>query len=333
LKFLITGGYGFIGSNFLHTLRQKYPKADILNIDKLTYAASTENANKENLNFEFVKEDICNFEEVNKVVGDFKPNYIIHFAAESHVSNSIHTPTEFIQTNVLGTSCLLEATRDLTSNWMGFRKFIHISTDEVYGELGKEGSFTLETPFRPTSPYASSKAASDLLVKSWGKTYDLPVIVTNCTNNYGPRQHEEKLIPKLIINSLKGELLPIHGTGSNVRDWLYVEDHCEAIIKVIEKGVLHQTYHIGGGIELSSLQVAKFITHELAKYLAVDENNFQELKDHFDSLISFIPDRLVNDQRYSLDCTKTIKELKWSPKITSFNLGLEKTFEWYTRKN
>jgi len=312
MKLLITGGAGFIGSNFIHYWLKKYPEDQIINLDLLTYAGNLENLRevKDNKNYKFIKGDICDKNLVNDLVKDI--NLIVHFAAESHVDNSIKDSSPFIRTNVLGTQVLLDAA--LKNNI----KFHHISTDEVFGSLGPdEASFNENTPYDPRSPYSASKAGSDHLVRAYYHTHKLPITISNCSNNYGPRQHTEKLIPLFITNLLQNKKVPVYGKGQNIRDWLYVEDHCSAIDVIIQKGKIGETYLIGGqdnkDEEINNLELTKKIIHLLDK----DEN-----------LIEYVEDRKGHDFRYAINSSKIKKELNWEPQV-NFEEGLKKTIEWY----
>ncbi|WP_099190528.1 dTDP-glucose 4,6-dehydratase [Tepidibacter mesophilus] len=308
-KILVTGGAGFIGSNFIKYMLDKYNDYYIVNLDLLTYAGNLDNLKdvENNPNYEFVKGDICDFELVDKIVSQ-DIDYIINFAAESHVDNSILNPGVFVRTNVMGTQVLLDAAKRYD-----IEKYIQISTDEVYGSLGDEGYFTEETPLAPNSPYSASKAASDMLVRSYYKTYNLPVNITRCSNNYGPNQHKEKLIPKIIHNALNDQKIPVYGDGLNVRDWLYVEDHCSAIDLVLHKGKVGQVYNIGGNNEVRNIDLVKMILDKLGK--------------NYD-LIEFVEDRLGHDRRYAIDSSKTQNDLGWLPKYI-FKIGSEETINCY----
>lgn len=306
MKLLVTGGAGFIGSNFIRYMLNKYGDHTIVNLDKLTYAANLENLKdiEKNRRYSFVKGDICDRKLAEKVAEEV--DVIINFAAESHVDKSIAEPEPFLTTNVLGTQVLLEAARRFDHE-----KFVQISTDEVYGSI-ISGSFKEEDPLRPSSPYAASKAAADMLAHSYIVTYGLPVVITRSTNNFGPYQHPEKLIPKLIINAISGKPLPIYGDGKNVRDWLYVVDNCEAIDFILRKGKIGGIYNVGAGNEKMNLEIATFILKELGKPK---------------SMIEFVKDRLGHDRRYSLNFEK-LKALGRKPKY-SFDRGLKETVEWY----
>ena len=325
--FFITGGAGFIGGNFILNL-MKSSKAKVVNYDKLTYAGNLDTLSsiENDPNYKFINGDICNRDNLNKLFKTHQIDYIVHFAAESHVDRSIDSPGDFIQTNVVGTFELLEAARNYmtsqTSNQNKNFRFLHVSTDEVYGSLGETGLFTEDTPYAPNSPYAASKASSDHLVRAYFKTFDLPVITTNCSNNYGPYQFPEKLLPLMIHNALKGEPLPIYGDGKQVRDWLFVEDHCKAILTVLEKGKLGHVYNIGGHNEQSNLEVIQSLCNILDELLP--DSKFRPHQD----LIQFVIDRPGHDRRYAIDATKIQNELNWIPQ-ESFETGLRKTVEWY----
>jgi len=306
MKILITGGAGFIGSNFVHYMLQQHPRDQIVVLDKLTYAGKLDNLKTAMKKIEFIKGDICNRKLVEKVASGI--DVIINFAAESHVDRSIAKPEPFLTTNVLGTQVLLEAARRFDHE-----KFIQISTDEVYGSVAK-GSFREDDVLRPSSPYAASKAAADMLTHSYFVTYGLPALITRSTNNFGPYQHPEKLIPKLIINAITGKPLPIYGDGKNVRDWLYVVDNCKAIDLVLRKGKGGEVYNVGAGNEKMNLEIAGFILKELGKPKSV---------------IKFANDRPGHDLRYSLNCEK-LKALTWAPKH-SFEMALRETINWYKK--
>ena len=318
----VTGGAGFIGSNFvLSTIAAT--GEPIVNLDKLTYAGNLNNliSISENKQHVFVRGDICDRELVRHLLQKHKPRGIVHFAAESHVDRSITGPADFVQTKVIGTFSLLEEARLYFEKSPGFR-FLHISTDEVYGSLGPhEPAFTEATPYAPNSPYAASKAAADHLVRAYIHTYGLPALTTNCSNNYGPHQYPEKLIPLMIRNALAGEPLPVYGDGRNVRDWLYVADHCEALRLVLEKGRLGETYNIGGASERANIDVVR------ALCTVFDEARPRKSGRYAD-LISFVRDRPGHDLRYAMDISKIRRELAWQPK-ESFESGLAKTVRWY----
>lgn len=309
---LVTGAAGFIGSNFVEYITEKHPDYNIIVLDKLTYAGNMENLKKVKDKISFEKGDICDFELVKNIFDKYNINGVIHFAAESHVDNSIKMPFVFTQTNVIGTHTLLEAAKQKWGEGSK-NKFLHISTDEVYGSLGEEGYFTEKSPIKPNSPYSASKASSDLLVFAYGETYKMNVNVTNCSNNYGPYQHNEKLIPHMIKLAMNNEKLPVYGDGKNIRDWLYVEDHCEAVDLVYSNGKPGQRYNIGGHNEKRNIDIVKLILNKLGKS---------------EDLISFVEDRKGHDYRYAIDPTKITNELGWSPK-TKFEDGIIETINWY----
>jgi dTDP-glucose 4,6-dehydratase len=319
---LVTGGAGFIGSNFVLTTLAQTGES-IVTLDKLTYAGSLENLDpvKANAKHVFVRGDICDRPLVRSLLQQHKPRAIVHFAAESHVDRSIAGPADFIQTNVVGTFSLLEEARAYYEKHRDFR-FLHVSTDEVYGTLTfDEAPFTETRPFAPNSPYAASKAAADHLVRAYFHTYKLPTLTTNCSNNYGPRQFPEKLIPLVIRNALAGKRLPVYGDGGNRRDWLYVDDHCTALRLVLEKGVLGETYNIGGECERGNLDVVNTIC------VALDRARPRKAGRYAD-LIEFVTDRPGHDLRYAMDIGKIRRELGWQPQ-ERFESGLEKTVQWY----
>lgn len=309
---LVTGAAGFIGANFAEYFVNKHPDYNVIVLDKLTYAGNMDNLKKVEDKITFIKEDICNFDAIMEIFKKYDINGVIHFAAESHVDNSIKTPFVFTQTNVIGTHTLLEAAKRTWGEGSP-NKFVHISTDEVYGSLGEEGYFTETSPINPSSPYSSSKASSDLIALAYKETYKMNVNVTNCSNNYGPYQHNEKLIPHMIKLALNDEKLPVYGEGTNIRDWLYVEDHCEAIDLVFHKGVSGERYNIGGHNERRNIQIVKLILERLGKP---------------ESLIEHVEDRKGHDYRYAIDPTKIKNELGWYPK-TKFEDGIIKTIDWY----
>jgi dTDP-glucose 4,6-dehydratase len=325
-KVLVTGGAGFIGS---WVVRHLIARRDIfvLNVDKLTYAADHEAAlgHLGHVNYHFELADICDAEVMNGVVRQFAPDAIMHLAAESHVDRSIDDARTFIQTNIVGTYILLQAARCYWSSLPPERRkrfrFHHISTDEVFGSLGSNGHFTETTAYQPSSPYSASKAASDHLVRAWYSTYGLPVVITNCSNNYGPYQFPEKLIPLIIAKALLRESLPVYGRGDNVRDWLYVEDHVRALIKVCFEGEAGETYNIGGGCEKTNLEVVESICDFVDEMRPMNGASCR-------SLITFVPDRPGHDYRYAMDPYKIKRELGWSPQ-ESFESGLRKTVRWY----
>jgi len=330
---LITGGAGFIGSNFIPYFLEKHPEYSIINLDKLTYAGNPENLREceNNPRYTFVKGDICDAELVNGIFARHDVKGVIHFAAESHVDNSITGPLPFIQTNLLGTFTLLEAAR---KHWMtapgqhkpGYSgcRFHHISTDEVYGTLGETGLFMETTPYAPNSPYSASKAGSDFLVRAYHHTYGMNVTTTNCSNNYGPKQHDEKLIPTIIRRALAWQAIPIYGDGKNVRDWLYVLDHCKGIDLVFHKGIAGETYNIGGHNERNNLQIVNTICGIMDELRPVaDGKSYREL-------ITFVKDRAGHDRRYAIDATKIETELGWKAE-ENFETGIRKTVEWYMK--
>ncbi len=325
--YFVTGGAGFIGCNFVLNLLSSQ-NTRVINYDKLTYAGNLESLASvgNDPNYFFAEGDICDRNLVENLLKQHQPDYIINFAAESHVDRSIDGPAEFIQTNIVGTFELLQAARDYwnalsNEKKAGFR-FLHVSTDEVFGSLGDDGYFTEETPYAPNSPYAASKAASDHLIRAYHKTYDLPVVTTNCSNNYGPFQFPEKLVPLMIHNALAGKPLPVYGDGQHIRDWLYVEDHCRAILTVLEKGNLGEVYTIGGNNEKTNLEMV----HTLCGLL--DEMRPDSPHVPHQSLIHYVSDRPGHDRRYAIDSGKIQNQLGWSPKET-FETGLRKTVRWY----
>ena len=321
---LVTGGCGFIGSNFIQNILQKDSSIYIINLDKLTYAGNLMNLSSiSNKRYAFIKGDICDKGLVEYLFNKYNFQSVVHFAAESHVDRSIDGPSDFIQTNIVGTLNLLEHSKKfyLKSKNKNF-KFLHVSTDEVYGSLGINGKFHENSPYAPSSPYSASKAGSDHLVRAWNKTYDLPVLITNCSNNYGPYQFPEKLIPLMIINAINNKSLPVYGKGDNVRDWLYVLDHCDAIYTVLERGEIGQTYNVGGNNEIKNIDVIEAIC-DILDHL-IPKGNSESYK----KLIHFVQDRPGHDFRYAIDASKLNSKLGWSPK-ESFESGLEKTIQWY----
>lgn len=328
MKILVTGGAGFIGSAVIRHIINN-TNDEVLNIDKLTYAGNLEALmdveNDSKYNFKQI--DICDSVAIEQTFNDFQPDLIMHLAAESHVDRSIDGPAEFINTNIVGTYTLLEAARKywqvLSEDKKSTFKFHHISTDEVYGDLeGTTDLFTETTPYAPSSPYSASKASSDHLVRAWHRTYGLPVIITNCSNNYGPYHFPEKLIPLVILNALDGKPLPIYGKGDQIRDWLYVEDHARALYKVVTEGAIGETYNIGGHNEKQNIDVVKTICQIL------DELKPQSNGQPYESLITFVKDRPGHDLRYAIDATKIKDNLGWTPE-ESFDSGIRKTVEWY----
>ena len=326
-SYIITGGAGFIGANFIHYLVEAEPDSQILNLDKLTYAGNPASlvAIEKHPNYSLIKGDICDQQLIERIIKDFKPSVIVHFAAESHVDRSIEGPDSFIETNILGTYNLLKVAKayleQLSSPEQEAFRFLHVSTDEVYGSLGEDGFFTEETPYTPNSPYSASKAASDHLVRAWFHTYGFPVLTTNCSNNYGPYQFPEKLIPVIIFNALDGKPLPIYGDGSNIRDWLYVTDHCKAIHRVIRSGKRGETYNVGGNNEKTNLEVVKTICTLL------DEVEPKRSGSYLDQ-ITFVTDRPGHDRRYAIDAGKIKRDLGWQPE-ENFESGMRKTVRWY----
>lgn len=330
---LITGGAGFIGSNFVPYFCEKYPEYKIINLDKLTYAGNLDNLREcENMsNYTFVQGDICDADLVDKLFDENDIRGVIHFAAESHVDNSIKGPRAFINTNVIGTFNLLDAAR---RHWMdapgavksGYEdaRFHHISTDEVYGALGDTGLFREDTPYAPNSPYSASKASSDFLVRAYHHTYGMNVTTSNCSNNYGPKQHNEKLIPHIISKALAGQPLPIYGKGENVRDWLYVLDHCKAIDLIFHRGKSGQTYNIGGRNERNNITIVKTICAIL------DEKRPRNDGKKYEEQIIFVADRAGHDFRYAIDATKLETELGWRAD-ENFDTGIIKTVDWYLK--
>jgi dTDP-glucose 4,6-dehydratase len=339
-KFMITGGAGFIGSSLIRFLINN-TKHQILNFDKLTYASnlySLEETSK-SPNYQFFKGDVCNKKIVSKLIKDFQPDIVMHLAAETHVDRSIDEPTNFINTNIIGTLVMLECAREYW-NKKNKKKFLfhHISTDEVYGSLNKTDLFTEQSKYDPSSPYSASKASSDHLVRAWYRTYGLPVIITNCSNNYGPYQFPEKLIPLTILNALEKKPLPVYGDGKNIRDWLYVEDHVKALLKIVNYGDIGEFYNIGGHNEKTNIEVVNTICEILDEIVPIDLKSKREenkkkngklksIKSYKD-LISFVEDRPGHDLRYAIDASKIKKKFDWTPKET-FKTGIKKTIEWY----
>jgi len=328
MKILVTGGCGFIGSNFV--LQQiNTTQNTILNLDKLTYAGNLNNLSKvsKDPRYEFVQGDICDSNLVSNTISDFQPDSIVHFAAESHVDRSIDGPMDFVNTNIVGTATLLNLSRKYieaksqmaeTGNF----RFLHVSTDEVFGSLGDDGFFTETTPYDPSSPYSASKAGSDHLVRAWTRTYGFPALITNCSNNYGPYQFPEKLIPLMIANCIDEKPLPVYGEGLNVRDWLFVADHCDAIYSVLQKGALGETYNIGGNNEIKNIDIVNTICSIL------DEMKPRSNVGSYTELINYVTDRPGHDFRYAIDASKIKGEIGWAPKET-FETGIRKTIQWY----
>jgi dTDP-glucose 4,6-dehydratase len=333
MNILVTGGAGFIGSNFIDYLLNSDLHSNVINLDALTYAGNLQNtvAFKNNNRYTFVEGDICDTILVDKLFNKHVIDGVVHFAAESHVDKSIDGPAAFIKTNIEGTFVLLEAARKYWTNGPflvkeGFEKarFHHISTDEVYGSLGPKGYFKESTPYAPNSPYSASKASSDFLVRSYYHTYGLNVVTTNCSNNYGPHQHDEKLIPTIIRNAIQGKNIPIYGDGENIRDWLYVTDHCKGIWKVFKKGNSGETYLFGGNEERTNLEIAFKIGALLDNKIPKKEGNYKDQ-------ITFVKDRAGHDYRYAIDYSKVEKEIGWRPE-EYFESGIAKTIEWYIKK-
>jgi dTDP-glucose 4,6-dehydratase len=322
--YLVTGGAGFIGSNFVLYMLNKHEDIKIINVDKLTYAGNLENLKEieNNERYEFIQADICDKENIQNIFRENEIDYVVHFAAESHVDRSIKEPEIFVKTNVLGTVNLLNVAKEAWENEDGFmegKKFLHVSTDEVYGSLGETGFFTETTPIDPHSPYSASKASSDLMVKAYADTYKMPVNITRCSNNYGPYQFPEKLIPLIINNCLKHNDLPIYGDGLNIRDWLYVEDHCKAIDMVITAGRLGEVYNVGGHNERTNIHIVKTIIEY------IKDNVDDEVSE---KLMKFVEDRKGHDKRYGIDPTKIKEELGWEPE-TPYEEGIKLTIKWY----
>jgi dTDP-glucose 4,6-dehydratase len=324
---LVTGVAGFIGTNYLYSTLRKYPERQIIGLDKLTYAGNFDNfsalSDEEQARFTFVRGDISDRDLVESVFTTYPIDGVVNFAAESHVDRSIHDPSEFLRTNILGTGSLLEAAKNSWSengSWREGTKFLQVSTDEVYGSLGPEGYFSESTSLDPHSPYSASKAAADLLVKAYHYTYGMPVVITRCSNNYGPYQFPEKLIPLIIRNALNHQPLPIYGDGRQVRDWLFVDDHCRALDAVLEKGRIGEVYNIGGNNEWENIRLVKMlisVLHEQTGDPWISEE-----------LIRWVKDRPGHDRRYAIDSSKIKKELNWSPE-TDFTEGIQKTVGWY----
>ncbi len=326
---LITGGCGFIGSNFVRHTLEHYKEYRLINLDKLTYAGNPGNLTdiENSPRYRFVKGDIGDADLVQKIFAEEKIDTVVHFAAESHVDRSITGPAEFIRTNILGTFTLLEAAREAwlkngDSAGKEYR-FLHVSTDEVYGSLGETGAFQETTAYDPRSPYSASKASSDHLVSAYFHTYGLPTLITNCSNNYGPYQFPEKLIPLVINNALQGKALPVYGDGKNVRDWLYVIDHCEAILTVLHKGKTGETYNIGGNSEKQNIEIVSTICDILDEKVGLLPGEKARR-----SLVTYVKDRAGHDRRYAIDATKIRTELGWTPQV-KFADGMRKTVEWY----
>ncbi len=335
-RILITGGAGFIGSALIREIINN-TNHRVLNFDKLTYAGNLESLApvSDNERYNFVQGDIANQTDVHAAITEFKPDIVMNLAAESHVDRSIDGPAEFIQTNIVGTFILLNECKNYWENLEQKSKstfrFHHISTDEVFGSLGENDLFVETTPYQPNSPYSSSKASSDHLVRAWHKTYGLPTIQTNCSNNYGPYHFPEKLVPLIILNALDGKPLPVYGDGSQIRDWLYVEDHARALLKVVLEGRIGETYNIGGHNEKKNIEVVKTICDLLDELKPVNAPNITKLNiSKYSELITYVTDRPGHDTRYAIDASKIQRELGWKPEET-FESGLRKTVEWYLK--
>lgn len=322
---LVTGGAGFIGSNFVHFLSENRPSYEVVNLDKLTYAGRLENLKDLRMeHYHFVRGDICNRELVEHLFTLFRPQWVVHFAAESHVDRSIEGPEVFVWTNVYGTQVLLDVARSFWEReTMEGARFLQVSTDEVYGALPLESSqrFTEDSPLRPNSPYSASKAGADLLVRSYFVTYRMPVVITRSSNNFGPRQYPEKLIPLMISRALSGKPLPVYGDGQNVRDWLYVEDNCRGILQALEEGKIGETYNLGGGNEWRNIDLVRFLCGVIAEETG-------KKREHYEQLITFVPDRPGHDRRYALSSEKALRELSWKPRW-QFEEALRYTVRWY----
>ena len=320
---LITGGAGFIGSHLVRLLVNKYPHYNIINMDFLTYAGNLENLRdiEKYKNYKFIKCDICEFDKVKKVFRDYQINSVIHLAAESHVDRSINDPFSFAQTNVMGTLSLLQASKEYWNKNFKNKLFYHVSTDEVYGSLEKLGFFTESTKYDPHSPYSASKASSDHFVRAYHDTYNLPVVISNCSNNYGSFQFPEKLIPLFINNIIKNKPLPVYGNGENIRDWLYVEDHVKAIDIIFHNAKIGETYNIGGFNEWRNIDLIKVIIDTVDRLLGREKGSSEKL-------ITYVTDRAGHDLRYAIDSTKIKNELGWQPSL-QFEEGIEKTVKWY----
>jgi dTDP-glucose 4,6-dehydratase len=320
---LVTGGAGFIGSHVIRLLVNRYPDDLIINVDKLTYAGNLENIAdiEHHANYRFVKADITNLQQVNTLFHEFRFDGIIHLAAESHVDRSITHPLDFINTNILGTVNLLNAARDKWKGHYHEKRFYHISTDEVFGSLGKTGYFRENTPYDPRSPYSASKASSDHLVRAYHNTYGLPVVISNCSNNYGPNQFPEKLIPLVINNIKNNQPIPVYGAGENIRDWLYVVDHARAIDVIFHRGRIGETYAIGGNNEWKNIDLIRFLCRLM-------DDRLNRPAGTAEKLISFVTDRAGHDLRYAIDASKLKQELGWEPSLT-FEEGLARTVDWY----
>jgi len=330
MRFLITGGAGFIGSAVIRHIINN-TEHGVINVDKLTYAGNLESLEsiKNNARYAFEQVDICNTNEIKRVFNEHRPDIVMHLAAESHVDRSIDGPGEFIQTNIVGTYVLLEEAKDywssLDDNKKNNFRFHHVSTDEVYGDLEEtDDLFTEETSYAPSSPYSAAKASSDHLVRAWQRTFKFPTLITNCSNNYGPYQFPEKLIPLIILNALEGKDLPIYGNGKQIRDWLYVDDHARALLHVALTGEIGETYNIGGHNELQNIEVVKTVCNILDQLAPSKIDGIKK----YEQLITYVGDRAGHDVRYAIDATKIDKELNWTPDET-FETGIKKTVQWY----
>ncbi len=323
---LVTGGAGFIGSNFIPYFLEKYQEYNLINLDNLTYAGSLENLNeiRDNPHYKFIKGNICNRDLVEFIFNEYSIDGVIHFAAESHVDNSIKNPDIFIKTNLNGTFTLIDVAHKNWKNKNSIHRFHHISTDEVYGTLCEKGFFTEATPYAPNSPYSASKAGSDMIVRTYHQTYGMNTIITNCSNNYGPKQHDEKFIPKIIRNALMENPIPIYGDGSNIRDWLYVLDHCKAIDLAYHRGKAGETYNIGGHNERSNNYIANKICELLDEVKPLSNGSYKDF-------ITYVEDRAGHDKRYAIDATKIETHLGWQAD-EKFETGIIKTIEWYLNK-
>jgi len=325
---IITGGAGFIGSAVIRHLLDQH-QCKVVNIDKLTYAGNIETtlSFKDNARYSFEHHDICDRSALTEIFRKYKPRAVMHLAAESHVDRSIDGPWDFINTNIVGTYNLLEVSRQylaelLASNGNPDFKFHHVSTDEVFGTLGSEGCFTEDSPYQPNSPYSASKASSDHLVRAWHETFGLPVVLSNCSNNYGPYQYPEKLLPVIISKALQKQSIPVYGAGNNIRDWLYVDDHAAALVKIMEEGSLGRSYNVGGNEERTNIDVVRTVCRILDARLKHRD------MEHFESLIEFVADRPGHDLRYAIDATRITNELGWTP-VETFESGMNKTVDWY----
>lgn len=322
MRVLVTGGCGFIGANFLNLAARRYPEWNFVNVDKLTYAGHLESVDalRERKNYSFEQVDICDQRALGEVFREYRPKIVFHFAAESHVDRSVLNPAEFLSTNVVGTFNLLELCRGAWSSYAGCL-FHHVSTDEIYGSAGPEEQFGEVSPLRPSSHYSASKASADHFVRAYHRTYGLPVKITNCSNNYGPYQFPEKFVPLCILNAVEGKALPVYGRGENVRDWLYVADHCEAILQVALFGEIGETYNVGGDATRTNIEVARAICDAVARATGRDPSRVR-------GQIEFVGDRPGHDARYAIDSSKLRDELGWAPR-ENFDSGLKKTIDWY----